>query len=65
MKITEYEAGWNVTNAIQGMFIVSLPYAVYHRGYWASVSTRTASRSGTATTTWQTRCSARRSVGGL
>ena len=33
MKITEYEAGWNVTNAIQGMFIVSLPYAVYHGGY--------------------------------
>merc|ERR1711963_889741 len=23
MKITEYEAAWNVTNAIQGMFIVS------------------------------------------
>jgi len=34
-KITEYEAAWNVTNAIQGMFIVSLPYAVYHGGYWA------------------------------
>merc|ERR1712156_1219447 len=23
MKITEYEAAWNVTNAIQGMFIVN------------------------------------------
>ena len=34
-KITEYEAAWNVTNAIQGMFIVSLPYAVFHGGYWA------------------------------
>lgn len=38
MKITEYEAGWNVTNAIQGMFIVSLPYAVYHGGYWAIIA---------------------------
>ena len=34
-KITEWEAGWNVTNAIQGMFIVSLPYGVMHGGYWA------------------------------
>ena len=34
-KITEWEAGWNVTNAIQGMFIVALPYGVYHGGYWA------------------------------
>lgn len=32
--ITEWQAGWNVTNAIQGMFIVSLPYAVLHGGYW-------------------------------
>merc|ERR1711884_717603 len=38
MKITEYEAAWNVTNAIQGMFIVSLPYAVYHGGYWAIIA---------------------------
>ena len=38
MKITEYEAGWNVTNAIQGMFIVCLPYAVYHGGYWAIIA---------------------------
>jgi len=37
-KITEYEAAWNVTNAIQGMFIVSLPYAVYHGGYWAIIA---------------------------
>merc|ERR1719422_441494 len=38
MKITEYEAAWNVTNAIQGMFIVSLPYAVFHGGYWAIIA---------------------------
>ena len=31
-KITEWEAGWNVTNAIQGMFIVALPYGVLHGG---------------------------------
>eukprot|EP00095_Tigriopus_kingsejongensis_P000330 snap_masked-scaffold292_size219010-processed-gene-1.17 protein:Tk00330 transcript:snap_masked-scaffold292_size219010-processed-gene-1.17-mRNA-1 annotation:"hypothetical protein DAPPUDRAFT_23032" len=37
-KITEWEAGWNVTNAIQGMFIVSLPYAVLHGGYWGIVA---------------------------
>ncbi|CAL4099611.1 unnamed protein product, partial [Meganyctiphanes norvegica] len=36
--ITEWQAGWNVTNAIQGMFIVSLPYAVLHGGYWAIVA---------------------------
>ncbi|CAK9302746.1 unnamed protein product [Gordionus sp. m RMFG-2023] len=34
-RITEWQAGWNVTNAIQGMFIVSLPYAVLYGGYWA------------------------------
>ncbi|KAI1287631.1 Vesicular inhibitory amino acid transporter [Halotydeus destructor] len=33
-KLTAWQAGWNVTNAIQGMFIVSLPYAVLHGGYW-------------------------------
>ncbi|XP_037498504.1 vesicular inhibitory amino acid transporter [Rhipicephalus sanguineus] len=33
-KISEWQAGWNVTNAIQGMFIVSLPYSVLHGGYW-------------------------------
>ncbi len=37
-KITEWEAAWNVTNAIQGMFIVSLPYGVYHGGYWAMLA---------------------------
>ncbi|KAF2357477.1 Amino acid transporter transmembrane domain [Trinorchestia longiramus] len=36
--IDEWQAGWNVTNAIQGMFIVSLPYAVLHGGYWALVA---------------------------
>ncbi|GFR91002.1 vesicular inhibitory amino acid transporter-like [Elysia marginata] len=34
-KITEWQAGWNVTNAIQGMFIVSFPYTVLQGGYWA------------------------------
>ncbi|CAG2102170.1 unnamed protein product [Medioppia subpectinata] len=34
VMISEWQAGWNVTNAIQGMFIVSLPYAVLHGGYW-------------------------------
>ncbi len=33
-KITEWQAAWNITNAIQGMFIVSLPYGVMHGGYW-------------------------------
>ncbi|XP_037089238.1 LOW QUALITY PROTEIN: vesicular inhibitory amino acid transporter-like [Pollicipes pollicipes] len=37
-KIDEWQAGWNVTNAIQGMFIVSLPYTVLHGGYWAIVA---------------------------
>ncbi|KAG8185198.1 hypothetical protein JTE90_025870 [Oedothorax gibbosus] len=37
-KIDEWQAGWNVTNAIQGMFIVSLPYAVLYGGYWAVFS---------------------------
>ncbi|XP_022913767.1 vesicular inhibitory amino acid transporter [Onthophagus taurus] len=35
IKINEYQAAWNVTNAIQGMFIVSLPFAVLRGGYWA------------------------------
>ncbi|XP_065354027.1 vesicular inhibitory amino acid transporter [Cloeon dipterum] len=34
-KINEWQAAWNVTNAIQGMFIVSLPFAVRQGGYWA------------------------------
>ncbi|KAH9423544.1 hypothetical protein DERP_003825 [Dermatophagoides pteronyssinus] len=33
-KISAWQAGWNITNAIQGMFIVCLPYAVLHGGYW-------------------------------
>ncbi|GAB6027848.1 hypothetical protein CHUAL_002071 [Chamberlinius hualienensis] len=37
-KISEWQAGWNVTNAIQGMFIVSLPYAVKNGGYWGIFS---------------------------
>uniref|UniRef100_G1R3L9 Vesicular inhibitory amino acid transporter n=1 Tax=Nomascus leucogenys TaxID=61853 RepID=G1R3L9_NOMLE len=32
-KITAWEAGWNVTNAIQGMFVMGLPYAILHGGY--------------------------------
>lgn len=38
VKIDEYQAAWNVTNAIQGMFIVSLPYAVRRGGYWAIIA---------------------------
>lgn len=38
VKITEIQAAWNVTNAIQGMFIVSLPFAVKQGGYWAIVA---------------------------
>ncbi|OWR55661.1 amino acid transporter [Danaus plexippus plexippus] len=34
-KINEFQAAWNVTNAIQGMFVVSLPFAVLQGGYWA------------------------------
>lgn len=37
-KIDEWQAGWNVTNAIQGMSLVSLPYAVLHGGYWGIFS---------------------------
>ncbi|XP_038055081.1 vesicular inhibitory amino acid transporter-like [Patiria miniata] len=33
-QISTWDAGWNVTNAIQGMFLVALPYAVLHGGYW-------------------------------
>lgn len=32
-KISNWQAAWNVTNAIQGMSLVSLPYAVRHGGY--------------------------------
>lgn len=38
VKITEIQAAWNVTNAIQGMFIVSLPFAVLRGGYWAIIA---------------------------
>lgn len=37
-KISDWQAGWNVTNAIQGMSLVSLPYAVLHGGYWGLFS---------------------------
>lgn len=37
-RINEYQAAWNVTNAIQGMFIVSLPFAVLRGGYWAIIA---------------------------
>lgn len=37
-KIDEWQAAWNVTNAIQGMFVVSLPFAVLRGGYWAIVA---------------------------
>ncbi|XP_061410253.1 vesicular inhibitory amino acid transporter [Lethenteron reissneri] len=32
-QITSWDAGWNVTNAIQGMFVLGLPYAILHGGY--------------------------------
>ncbi|XP_030638764.1 vesicular inhibitory amino acid transporter [Chanos chanos] len=32
-KITTWEAGWNVTNAIQGIFVLGLPYALLQSGY--------------------------------
>ncbi|XP_046473431.1 vesicular inhibitory amino acid transporter [Neodiprion pinetum] len=35
VKINEWQAAWNITNAIQGMFIVNLPFAVLRGGYWA------------------------------
>jgi vesicular inhibitory amino acid transporter len=38
VKITEIQAAWNVTNAIQGMFIVSLPFSVLRGGYWAIIA---------------------------
>lgn len=34
-KITALQAAWNVTNAIQGMFIVGLPIAVKVGGWWS------------------------------
>ncbi|KAG2468647.1 vesicular inhibitory amino acid transporter [Polypterus senegalus] len=32
-RITSWEAGWNVTNAIQGIFVLGLPYALLNSGY--------------------------------
>ncbi|CAD6188349.1 unnamed protein product [Caenorhabditis auriculariae] len=34
-KISALQASWNVTNAIQGMFIVGLPIAVKVGGWWS------------------------------
>ncbi|KAM9840222.1 vesicular inhibitory amino acid transporter-like [Aulostomus maculatus] len=31
--ITAWEAGWNVTNAIQGIFVLGLPFALARSGY--------------------------------
>ncbi|KAM9704595.1 vesicular inhibitory amino acid transporter [Menidia menidia] len=31
--ITTWEAGWNVTNAIQGIFVLGLPFALLQSGY--------------------------------
>lgn len=33
-SITSLQAAWNVTNAIQGMFIVGLPFSVKVGGWW-------------------------------
>lgn len=33
IKISAWDAGWNVTNAIQGMFVLSLPFAIRSRLY--------------------------------
>ena len=32
-KLTVLDASWNIANAIQGMFVLSLPWAVYHGGF--------------------------------
>ncbi|KAM4521768.1 vesicular inhibitory amino acid transporter-like [Odontesthes bonariensis] len=31
--ITTWEAGWNITNAIQGIFVLGLPFALVQSGY--------------------------------
>ncbi|EJW87787.1 hypothetical protein WUBG_01300 [Wuchereria bancrofti] len=36
--ITALQAAWNVTNAIQGMFIVGLPIAVKVGGWWTIIA---------------------------
>ncbi|XP_078131524.1 vesicular inhibitory amino acid transporter-like [Sander vitreus] len=33
LTITAWEAGWNVTNAIQGIFVLGLPFALVQSGY--------------------------------
>ncbi|XP_077950010.1 vesicular inhibitory amino acid transporter-like [Gasterosteus aculeatus] len=33
LTITTWEAGWNVTNAIQGIFVLGLPFALLRSGY--------------------------------
>ncbi|XP_056284966.1 vesicular inhibitory amino acid transporter-like isoform X2 [Pseudoliparis swirei] len=33
LSITAWEAGWNVTNAIQGIFVLGLPFALVQSGY--------------------------------
>ncbi|KAM8832368.1 vesicular inhibitory amino acid transporter-like isoform 3-T3 [Spinachia spinachia] len=33
LSITTWEAGWNVTNAIQGIFVLGLPFALLQSGY--------------------------------
>uniref|UniRef100_A0A3P8UW29 Vesicular inhibitory amino acid transporter n=1 Tax=Cynoglossus semilaevis TaxID=244447 RepID=A0A3P8UW29_CYNSE len=35
--ITAWEAGWNVTNAIQGIFVLGLPFALLQSGYMGLV----------------------------
>ncbi|XP_074541976.1 vesicular inhibitory amino acid transporter-like [Halichoeres trimaculatus] len=35
--ITAWEAGWNVTNAIQGIFVLGLPFALVRSGYMGLV----------------------------
>uniref|UniRef100_A0A4W6DUX3 Vesicular inhibitory amino acid transporter n=1 Tax=Lates calcarifer TaxID=8187 RepID=A0A4W6DUX3_LATCA len=35
--ITAWEAGWNVTNAIQGIFVLGLPFALVQSGYMGLV----------------------------
>ena len=38
IKISAWDAGWNVTNAIQGMFVLCLPFAIKHGGYMGKLS---------------------------
>ena len=33
-KLTVLDTVWNITNAIQGMFVLSLPWAVDHGGFF-------------------------------